>query len=336
MRATSSSSVISRESRSASACTVLSISFFCSSLSRSHLLSSVETKPLTPVSGERSSWATVATRSERSRSSRARPRPERITSATLSTGPNRTGRLIRPVTSTSVPVGGQPRLLGQADPVAEAVVRRVAGVPVTALLVLERDHLAEVVPGDRGGTEEASCRLVDDGDGAVGVRDDDSVGEGVEQRGGLRVHGARVGHSGVCDDLAAVRGVRQLEVVQGVHGACAGEVPAGPAVLLGRRVVQRAGRLLGRQVRQRRSRVGAQPAEVGPVDLAGLLVALDVVLARSRHRGWPARARAAARPRRAAPSAEATSHAAGCRRRAPRGRPAPAIPRTGRPAAAAG
>ncbi len=80
-----------------------SISFFCSSLSRSHLLSSVETNPLTPVRGDRSSWATVATRSERSRSSRARPRPERITSATLSTGPARRDRLIRPVTSTSVP-----------------------------------------------------------------------------------------------------------------------------------------------------------------------------------------------------------------------------------------
>ena len=72
-------------SRSASALTVSSISFFWSSLSLSHLDSSVATKPLTPVSGERSSWATVATRSERSRSSRSRaagraqrrPRPGR-------------------------------------------------------------------------------------------------------------------------------------------------------------------------------------------------------------------------------------------------------------------
>ena len=49
MRATSSSSVISRESRSESEYTVVSISFFCSSLSRSHLLSRVPTKPFTPV-----------------------------------------------------------------------------------------------------------------------------------------------------------------------------------------------------------------------------------------------------------------------------------------------
>ena len=67
-----------RASRSASALTVVSISLRCSSLSLSQRLSSAWTKPLTPVSGERSSWATVATRSERSRSSRARPRPLRM------------------------------------------------------------------------------------------------------------------------------------------------------------------------------------------------------------------------------------------------------------------
>ena len=51
IRATSSSSAISRLSRSLSAETVSSISFFWSSLSRSQRLSSAWTKPLTPVSG---------------------------------------------------------------------------------------------------------------------------------------------------------------------------------------------------------------------------------------------------------------------------------------------
>ena len=181
MRATSSSSVISRDSRSESACTVVSISFFCSSLSRSHLLSSVETKPLTPVSGERSSWATVATRSDRSRSSRARPRPERITSATLSTGPKRTGRLIRPVTSTSVPS----EVSHDCSVRPTRLPRPSYGVLVAYQSQLSLSWSAitsrEVAPGDRGRPRRRRACLVDDGDGAVGVRDDDSVGQSVEQ-----------------------------------------------------------------------------------------------------------------------------------------------------------
>ena len=60
IREMSSSSAISRVTRSASASTVSSISRFWSSVNRSHLASSVAVKPLTEVSGERSSWATVA------------------------------------------------------------------------------------------------------------------------------------------------------------------------------------------------------------------------------------------------------------------------------------
>ena len=94
-----------RLSRSESEWTVVSISFFCSSLSLSHRFSIACTKPLTPVSGERSSWATVATRSERSRSRRARPRPERMLIATRSTGRSVAGRWMRAATSTSLPSG---------------------------------------------------------------------------------------------------------------------------------------------------------------------------------------------------------------------------------------
>ena len=72
IRETSSSSLISRVTRSASALTVASMTFFCSSLNRSHLASSVAVKPFTLVSGERSSCATVETRSARLRSCRSR------------------------------------------------------------------------------------------------------------------------------------------------------------------------------------------------------------------------------------------------------------------------
>ncbi len=69
---TSSSSVISLVTRSASALTVSSMTRFWSSVNRYHLASSVAVNPLTLVSGERSSCATVETRSARLRSSRAR------------------------------------------------------------------------------------------------------------------------------------------------------------------------------------------------------------------------------------------------------------------------
>ena len=104
-RATSSSSVISRLSRSASAWTVVSISSFCSSLRRVQRLSIAWTKPFTPVSGDRSSWATAATRSDRSRSRRARPRPERTETATAVGGPSGSSRRIRAVTRHSLPSG---------------------------------------------------------------------------------------------------------------------------------------------------------------------------------------------------------------------------------------
>ena len=55
----SSSSVISRVTRSASASMVSIMRRFWSSVNRSQRRSSVEEKPLTEVSGERSSCATV-------------------------------------------------------------------------------------------------------------------------------------------------------------------------------------------------------------------------------------------------------------------------------------
>ena len=89
MRATSSSSAISRVNRSASLSTASSIRRRWSSVNRSHLFSSVEVNPLTPVSGDRSSWATVAIRSACSRSARSRASVPRKHTTTRSTGPPR-------------------------------------------------------------------------------------------------------------------------------------------------------------------------------------------------------------------------------------------------------
>ncbi len=172
MRATSSSSAISRLSRSASALTVCSISFFWSSLSLSQRLRSACTKPLTPVSGERSSWATVATRSERSRSSRARPRPDRSVTARPVTGPPGPARSTRAATSTSVPSGSSHDCSGMPVRVEQADVRGVAGAPVLAVLVLEPQHLADGTPegGVRVDAQHPGRGGRDQGDPLVGVR----------------------------------------------------------------------------------------------------------------------------------------------------------------------
>ena len=158
MRATSSSSAISRVSRSASTLTVSSIIFFWSSLSFSHFESSVATKPFTPVSGERSSWATVATRSERSRSRRSRARAER------SETDDPLHRLVRPVAADAGgdeqlgPVGEVPRLLGQRGARGEPGVGLGAGEPAVAGAVLQQHHVGEVLADPVLGAEQPRRR----------------------------------------------------------------------------------------------------------------------------------------------------------------------------------
>ena len=147
-------------------------------------------------------------------------------------------RLIRPVTSTSVPLAVSHDCSVRPTRLPEAFVRRVGGVPVAALLVLQRDHLAEVTAGDRDRPEQPARHLVHHGDHAVGVGDHDPVGEGVEQsqrrRDPRRQRRSPAGY----DDLTASGSGRQLEVGQGLEGAGPGEVPARPAVLLRRRVTE--------------------------------------------------------------------------------------------------
>ncbi len=78
---------MSRVTRSASASTVSSISRFWSSVKRSHLASRVAVKPLTEVSGERSSCATVAISSAWLRSVLRRASVSRRVTTTRRTGP---------------------------------------------------------------------------------------------------------------------------------------------------------------------------------------------------------------------------------------------------------
>ena len=179
MRATSSSSAISRLSRSASALTVASISFFCSSLSLSQRFSSACTKPFTPVSGERISWATVATRSERSRSSRARPRPERSVTATRSTGSLVVGRWIRAVTSTSCPLGSVQACSGTPVRVESPRYGALWRAPGVAVLVLEQQHRLER-GADVAAAEHRAGGAVQLDDDAVAVGDHHPVGQCVE------------------------------------------------------------------------------------------------------------------------------------------------------------
>ena len=104
MRETSSSSVISRVTRSASASMVSIISRFWSSVKRSHRRSSVEEKPFTDVSGDRSSWATVEMTAAFSASARRRYAASRIRMLTRLTGWLRPGRRYFAVTRTSRPL----------------------------------------------------------------------------------------------------------------------------------------------------------------------------------------------------------------------------------------
>ena len=83
---------MSRVTRSASASMVSSMSRFWSSLNRSQLRSSVDEKPLTPVSGERSSCATEVRSTELSFSARRRLSASRTPRTTVLTGAPRSGR----------------------------------------------------------------------------------------------------------------------------------------------------------------------------------------------------------------------------------------------------
>ena len=182
-RATSRSSVISRLSRSASAWTVVSISSFCSSLSRVQRLSMAWTKPFTPVSGDRSSWATAATRSDRSRSRRARPRPERTETATPVGGPSGSSRRIRAVTRHSLPSGSTHDCSGTPVRVLRPLERRVVLQPGTSVVAGQREHVDELRP-DHLRAVDAEQLLrgpVDQHHGLVAVEDDDAVGQDVDR-----------------------------------------------------------------------------------------------------------------------------------------------------------
>ena len=182
--------MISRLSRSASAWTVVSISSFCSSLSWSQRLSMAWTKPFTPVSGDRSSWATAATRSDRSRSRRgstaagadgdghARGRSQRL----VAPDPRRDQALVA--------VGQHPGLLGDAGAGARPQERRVVLQPRTSVVAGQREHVDELRP-DHLRAVDAEQLLrgpVDQHHGLVAVEDDDAVGQDVDRLAALPLH----------------------------------------------------------------------------------------------------------------------------------------------------
>ena len=138
------------------------------------------TNPLTPVSGERSSWATAATRSDRSRSRRARPRPERTETATPVAGPSGVvavdpRRDQRPRCRRAAPRTARGRPVRVAQPAERRVVLQPSVRP--SLLVSENTS-ANCAPSTfaRVDAEQQLGRPVDQLDGAVAVEDHHAVG----------------------------------------------------------------------------------------------------------------------------------------------------------------
>ncbi len=101
MRDTSNSSATSRVIRSVSASMVSSMRRFWSSENRSQRRSSVDVKPLTLVSGDRSSCATVEMSAEVFCSARRRALASRSVMITCCTGPRGTWRTSDAVRKTS-------------------------------------------------------------------------------------------------------------------------------------------------------------------------------------------------------------------------------------------
>ena len=151
----SSSSAISRVTRSASASTVSSISRFWSSVNRSHLASRVAVKPFTEVSGERSSWATVAISSAWLRSVRRRASVSRRETTTRRTGPLGAVADVPGGDEHLAAAGQQQVALGLADPGGEASVGVGQLPPAAAFQVLQGQCVlqgcAEGVGGADGG-----------------------------------------------------------------------------------------------------------------------------------------------------------------------------------------
>ena len=152
IREASSSSVISRVTRSASASIVSSMRRFWSSVNRSQLRSRVEENPLTPVSGERSSWATVVSRAALSASARRRPSASRRPSTTARTGsPGPPAHVLRG--DEQLAPGGQHEQPLAVAGAGDQALPRVGDLPPRLPLeVLQRQRLADVAAEhvDRG------------------------------------------------------------------------------------------------------------------------------------------------------------------------------------------
>ena len=169
---------MSRVTRSASASIVSIIRRFWSSVKRSQRRSRVEENPLTEVSGERSSWATVEMRAAWLASARRRCSASRSTTTTRFTGWLRPGRRYLAVTRASRP-------LASISSFSRCPVRvrrpapRVGGLPPrAAVAVLQADHLTDVAPADVVGLEpgDALEAPVEVDDAGLRVGSDEAVG----------------------------------------------------------------------------------------------------------------------------------------------------------------
>ncbi len=148
IRLTSSRSVSSRVTRSASAFTVSSMIFFWASGKRSQRASSVAVNPLTLVSGDRSSWATVLTRSARLRSVRSRARSSRSTTSSRSRR-RPSPRTNDAVTSRPLPLGSTSRRSGWRVRVISPPYGSVQDHQSRPCSSDERQHVAVVVAQPR-------------------------------------------------------------------------------------------------------------------------------------------------------------------------------------------
>ena len=182
--------MISRLSRSASACTVVSISSFCSSLSRVQRLSmrldealdAGQRRPqLVGHGGDQVGPLAVQagpTAAGADGDGHAGGRPQRL----VAPDPRRDQALVA--------VGQHPRLLGDAGAGARALERRVVLQPGTAVVAGQREHVDELRP-DHLRAVDAEQLLrgpVDQHHGLVAVEDDDAVGQDVDRLTALPLH----------------------------------------------------------------------------------------------------------------------------------------------------